>query len=106
VKAIPVLETALKDKRLHAAERKVLSELFARPLGLDLRHFSRRILRHGKRSPFAKLSSSEVQNLVAARRLLKARGFFEAADAVRGMLTENGVEVMDGDPLGWDWRVG
>ena len=30
---------------------------------------------------------------------------FPAADAIRDALMTQGVEIMDGDPLRWDWRI-
>jgi len=31
---------------------------------------------------------------------------YEISDALRIVLDEWGVDVMDGDPLGWDWKLG
>ena len=39
-----------------------------------------------------------LQNARSARR--------GTADALRDQLTAQGVEVMDGDPLGWEWKLG
>ena len=30
---------------------------------------------------------------------------FAKSDAIRDDLIAKGVEVMDGDPLGWDWKL-
>jgi cysteinyl-tRNA synthetase len=30
---------------------------------------------------------------------------FDEADIVKSLLVGIGVEVMDGDPLGWDWKL-
>jgi len=34
-----------------------------------------------------------------------SKGETEPSDAIRDHLIAKGVEVMDGDPLGWDWRL-
>ena len=31
---------------------------------------------------------------------------FARSDALRDDLAARGVEVMDGDPLGWEWKLG
>ena len=31
---------------------------------------------------------------------------FARSDALRDELAAQGVEVMDGDPLGWEWKLG
>ena len=35
----------------------------------------------------------------------RAEKDFATSDAIRDELASKGVEVMDGDPLGWEWRV-
>ena len=30
---------------------------------------------------------------------------FAASDAIRDELGAHGVEVLDGDPLGWEWKL-
>ena len=39
------------------------------------------------------------------RREARAAKDFPRSDAIRDELAALGVEVMDGDPLGWDWKV-
>ena len=38
-------------------------------------------------------------------RVARAAKDFPRSDAIRDELAAFGVEVMDGDPLGWDWKV-
>ena len=39
------------------------------------------------------------------RKDARAAKDFAASDALRDELIAAGVEVMDGDPLGWEWRL-
>ena len=40
-----------------------------------------------------------------ARKEARAAKDFAKSDAIRDDLIAKGVEVMDGDPLGWDWKL-
>jgi cysteinyl-tRNA synthetase len=52
----------------------------------------------------AAISAEEVAARLAERRDARANKDFGRSDAIRDELSGAGVEVMDGDPLGWDWR--
>jgi cysteinyl-tRNA synthetase len=43
--------------------------------------------------------------VLAARKEARAAKDFAKSDIIRDDLITKGVEVMDGDPLGWDWRL-
>jgi cysteinyl-tRNA synthetase len=43
---------------------------------------------------------------VAERKQARVEKDFARSDALRDELAAQGVEVMDGDPLGWDWKLG
>jgi len=53
----------------------------------------------------ATLTEEEVEVLVARRNAARAANDFATADAIRDQLAVQGVEVMDGDPLGWEWKL-
>ena len=53
----------------------------------------------------ATLTEEEVEVLVARRNAARAAKEFTTADAIRNLLTAQGVEVMDGDPLSWEWKL-
>ncbi|MEY4474112.1 MAG: hypothetical protein RL671_2416, partial [Pseudomonadota bacterium] len=40
------------------------------------------------------------------RKDARAAKDFATSDRLRDELAAQGVEVMDGDPLGWDWKLG
>jgi cysteinyl-tRNA synthetase len=53
----------------------------------------------------AQITEEEIETALAARKEARAAKDFAKSDAIRDDLIAKGVEVMDGDPLGWDWRI-
>jgi len=53
----------------------------------------------------ASLTEEEVEAIVARRNAARAAKDFATADAIRDELAAQGVVVMDGDPLGWEWKL-
>ena len=51
------------------------------------------------------ISEDEIEAALAARKEARASKDFAASDTIRDDLIAKGVEVMDGDPLGWDWKI-
>ena len=47
----------------------------------------------------------DIEQILARRKEARAAKDFARSDALRDELTAKGVEVMDGDPLGWEWRL-
>jgi cysteinyl-tRNA synthetase len=54
----------------------------------------------------ARLTEAEIEAALARRKEARAAKDFATSDAIRDELTAQGVEVMDGDPLGWEWKLG
>ncbi len=52
------------------------------------------------------MDEDEIANLIERRKEARAAKDFAASDAIRDELAAARVEVMDGDPLGWDWKLG
>ena len=100
--ALVALDELLADKRLSQAERRHGLAAFDQVLGLDLLVIGRADLRLAPST--AALTAEDVADRLAERREARAARDFARSDAVRDALTAAGVEVMDGDPLGWDWR--
>ncbi len=73
-------------------------------LGLNLNTLTRADLRI--RPKAATITEVEIEATLAARKEARAAKDFAKSDALRDQLAAQGVEVMDGDPLGWDWRLG
>lgn len=72
-------------------------------LGLNLLTLTREDLRI--RPKAATITQAEIEAALAARKEARAAKDFAKSDAIRDELATKGVEVMDGDPLGWDWKL-
>ena len=75
-----------------------------RVLGLNLLTLTRADLRI--RPITATITEAEIEAKLAARKEARAAKDFATSDKLRDELTSHGVEVMDGDPLGWEWKLG
>jgi len=72
-------------------------------LGLAICSTSRADLRI--RPKAATITEAEIDAALTRRKEARAAKDFATSDKLRDELTAAGVEVMDGDPLGWDWRL-
>jgi cysteinyl-tRNA synthetase len=72
-------------------------------LGLNLLSLTRTDLRI--RSKSATITEPEIETILAQRKEARAAKDFATSDKLRDELAAQGVEVMDGDPLGWDWKL-
>jgi len=70
-------------------------------LGLNLTTLARADLR--VRPATATLTETDIEAQLAERCEARTSKEFARSDAIRDELTAQGVAVMDGDPLGWDW---
>jgi cysteinyl-tRNA synthetase len=102
-RALPVLDALLADKRVSAADRLAALADFDTVLGLDLLTLTREGLR--VRPAAATIDEGGIAARLADRREARAARDFARSDAIRDELAAAGVEVMDGDPLAWDWKV-
>jgi cysteinyl-tRNA synthetase len=73
-------------------------------LGLDLLNLTRADLRIRPKS--ATITEAEIETALARRKEARAARDFATSDAIRDELSAQGVEVMDGDPLEWEWKLG
>jgi cysteinyl-tRNA synthetase len=102
-RALPLLDELLADKRTSPADRMATLSAFDAVLGLDLTKLVREDLR--VRPASATLVEADVQAKLAERHEARAAKDFPRSDSIRDELAAAGVEVMDGDPLGWDWKM-
>lgn len=72
--------------------------------GLRLCQLSRAELRIRPQS--ATITEPEIETILAHRKEARAAKDFATSDCLRDELAAQGVEVMDGDPLGWEWKLG
>ena len=102
-RALPVLEDMLADKKLSPTDRLAALGDFDKAFGLGLALLTRADLR--VRPAAATLTETDIETQLAARKEARTAKDFARSDAIRDALTAAGVEVMDGDPLGWDWKI-
>ena len=53
----------------------------------------------------AEITEAEIEAEILRRKDAKVAKDYATADAIRASLAARGVEVMDGDPLGWEWKL-
>ena len=102
-RALPILDELLADKRVAPADRVAALDDFDAVLGLDLATIRREDLRI--RPITATIDEDAITERLADRRDARAAKDFGRSDAIRDELAAAGVEVMDGDSLGWDWKI-
>jgi len=102
--ALTALDEALAVKKVDAGIKRAVIEDMDAVLGLDLFGLTRETLRI--RPKAATITEAEIDTALARRKEARAAKDFAASDAIRDELVAAGIEVMDGDPLGWDWKLG
>ena len=101
--AITSLETLIGLKKVDAAQHLAAIAEMDAVLGLNLLTLSRTDLRI--RPKAAVITEAEIETALLLRKDARAAKDFAKSDAIRDDLIAKGVEVMDGDPLGWDWKL-
>jgi cysteinyl-tRNA synthetase len=101
--ALTLLDEALGTKKTPAAERLAVVTRMDAALGLNLLDIARTDLRI--RPKDATITEAEIEAELDRRQTARAEKDFAASDAIRDALIAKGVEVMDGDPLRWEWAI-
>src|SRR5688500_13676779 len=101
--ALTVLEELLSLKKMEPGAVLVAASAIDAVLGLGLLGLSRADLR--VRPKDAAIGEAEIEAALARRKTARAEKDFATSDAIREELAGKGVEVMDGDPLGWEWKL-
>jgi cysteinyl-tRNA synthetase len=102
-RALTALDAMLADKKPGPAERLAALAEFDAVLGLELATLNRADLR--VRPATAVVTEADIGARLAERKKARTKKDFARSDAIRDELAAVGVEVMDGDPLGWDWKA-
>jgi cysteinyl-tRNA synthetase len=102
-KALTLLDDLVATKKVDRAQHLAALARMDDVLGFGLMTLTRTDLRI--RPKAAAISEEEIEETLALRKAARADKDFARSDALRDELTAQGVEVMDGDPLGWDWRI-
>ena len=101
--ALTLLEEAAAMKKVDVGQKRATLAAMDAVLGLDLLAIERGDLR--VRPKAATIAEKDIEATLVRRKEARAAKDFAASDALRDELIAAGVEVMDGDPLGWDWRL-
>ena len=102
--ALTAMEDAIAMKKVDPAEKLALVSAMDAVMGLGLLDLERTALRI--RPKDASVSEDEIEATLSARKEARAAKDFAKSDALRDDLAAKGVEVMDGDSLGWEWKLG
>jgi cysteinyl-tRNA synthetase len=102
-KALTVLDDVLAQKKVDAGQRLTAIAAMDAVLGLNLLALERGDLR--LRPASASIDEAKIEHMLKLRKEARADKNFAASDAIRDELVAAGIEVMDGDPLGWEWRI-
>jgi len=101
--ALTALEDVLAAKKVDSGVKRAMVERMDAVLGLDLLGKTRANLR--LRPATATIDAAQIAAVLDRRLAARAEKDFAASDALRDELAAQGVEVMDGDPLGWEWKL-
>jgi cysteinyl-tRNA synthetase len=101
--ALTTLEEAAAMKKIDAGQKRAALAAMDAVLGLDLLTIDRSDLRVQPKD--ATIAESDIEATLTRRKDARAAKDFATSDTLRDELIAAGVEVMDGDPLGWDWRL-
>jgi len=101
--ALTLLEEAAAMKKVDADQKRAALAAMDAVLGLNILSLSRADLRIRPRA--ATITEVEIEEILTRRKEARAAKDFATSDKLRDELIAAGVEVMDGDPLGWDWRL-
>jgi cysteinyl-tRNA synthetase len=101
--ALTVLDEVLALKKADPAEKLATIATMDAVLGLNLLSIDRAGLRIRPRG--VAIDEDEIESALTRRKEARAARDFASSDALRDELAARGVEVMDGDPLGWEWKL-
>jgi len=101
--ALTCLDEAIAIKKVDSGQKLAAIARMDNVLGFGLMTLERANLR--VRPNDTTITEADIEAALARRKEARANKDFAASDAIRDELIAQGVEVMDGDPLGWDWRL-
>ncbi len=101
--ALTALEDLLALKKIDAGAKRSAIAKMDQVMGLGLFEHSRTDMRI--RPSSSVIDEVEIEEALVRRKTARAEKDFATSDALRDELATKGVEVMDGDTLGWDWKL-
>jgi len=102
--ALTVLEEMLGLKKVASECIVTAASKMDSVLGLKLFSLTRADLRIRPKDRMH-IDATFIDDRLGHRRQLRSLGQYEEADEVRDELYRDGILIMDGDPLGWEWRL-
>ncbi|MBB4639875.1 cysteine--tRNA ligase [Rhizorhapis suberifaciens] len=102
-RALPIIEEVLSMKKVPVDDKLRLAAVMDQALGLNILILERSDLRIRPRD--ATITEPEIESELDRRQSARAAKDFVTSDAIRDALAAKGVEVMDGDPLRWEWTI-
>ncbi len=102
-RALTAFESVLNSKDWKPHEKASYLLEWDNVFGFGLATIGRADLRIRPKS--AAITETEIEDALARRKQARAKKDFAASDSIRDELAAKGVEIMDGDPLGWDWKL-
>jgi cysteinyl-tRNA synthetase len=103
--ALTVIESFLTSNSADHRQKSAFLALADQVLGLNLSSTDDgAVFRIRPKS--ATITEAEIEAALTRRKEARAAKDFATSDAIRDELIAQGVEVMDGDPLGWEWKLG
>lgn len=102
-RALPLIEEVVGQKNLSPDDRLKLVASMDLALGLNLLDTKRTDLRI--RPEGAMIDEDGIAAKIEQRQLAREAKDFATSDAIRDEMKAKGVEIMDGDPLGWEWSI-
>lgn len=103
-RALTIFEDLLFSKGMKPHEKGRAILRMDEVIGLGLAELRRSDFRIRPKS--ATITETEIEAAMERRKAARAGKDFATSDAIRDELAARGVEVMDGDPLGWEWKLG
>ena len=100
---LTMLDEVLALKKIDLGEKLATVQAMDAVLGLDLLDLARADLRIPPAN--AAITEAHIDASIAMRKEARAAQNYPMSDRLRDELAAAGVEVMDGDPLGWDWKL-
>jgi cysteinyl-tRNA synthetase len=101
--ALTCLDEAIAMKKVDAGQKLAAIAWMDNVLGFGLMTLDRSNLR--VRPKAVDIDEPEIEDTLTRRKQARVDKDFATSDALRDELIAKGIEVMDGDPLGWDWKL-